>query len=115
MLEDAVTVRPSADTIPEVTVGVPAAKPSALPIATTASPVTTSLEFPKIMVGRLLALSMRMSATSSMGLVPTSVAGRLFVEPVRVTVMVPPLPTAAAITWLLVTTRPFDVMIMPVP
>ena len=37
-----------------------------------------------------------------------------FVDPVRVTVIVPPL-TAAAMTWLLVTTRPFAVMIMPVP
>ena len=33
---------------------------------------------------------MRMSATSSIGLVPTKVAGRLLVDPLRVTVMVPP-------------------------
>ena len=57
---------------------------------------------------------MRMSATSSIGFVPTSVAGRLFVVPLRVTVMVPPL-TAAAITWLFVTTSPLLEMIMPVP
>ena len=44
----AVTVRPSAETMPEVTVGVPAARPSALPIATTASPTTSSLELPKV-------------------------------------------------------------------
>ena len=34
----AVTVRPSAETIPWVTVGVPACSPRALPMATTASP-----------------------------------------------------------------------------
>ncbi len=65
-------------------------------------------------VGRFDALSMRISATSSMELVPTSVAGSALVDPVRVTVIVPP-PTAAAITWLFVTTRPLDEMIMPVP
>jgi len=43
------------------------------------------------------------------GLVPMSVAGKALVDPVRVTVIVPPF-TAAAITWLLVTTRPFVVI-----
>ncbi len=93
----AVTVRPSAETIPEVTVGVPAARPSALPMATTASPTTRPLELPKVTVGRFETPWTLMSATSSIGLVPTSTAGMLFVEPVRVTVIVP-LCTAAAMT-----------------
>ena len=114
LLEPAVTVRPSADTMPDVTVGVPAASPSALPIATTASPTTRSFESPKVTGVNPAMLLMRMRATSSMGLVPTSVAGNALVEPVRVTVIVPPF-TAAAITWLLVMTRPFFVMTMPVP
>ena len=54
------------------------------------------------------------NATSSMGLVPTSVARSALVDPVRVTVIVP-LCTAAAMTWLFVTTRPLDEMIIPVP
>ena len=57
---------------------------------------------------------MRISATSSMGFVPTKVAGRALVEPVRVTVMVP-FGSAAAMTWLLVTTSPSAEMIIPVP
>ena len=93
----AVTVRPSAETIPWVTVGVPAARPRALPIATTASPVWSAFELPKVTGGRFDALLMRMSATSSTGFVPTKVAGSLFVDPLRVTVIVPPL-TAAAMT-----------------
>ncbi len=60
----AVTERPSAETMPWVTVGVPAASPSALPIATTASPTTALPEFPKVMVGRFDALSILSSATS---------------------------------------------------
>jgi len=40
------TVRPSAEMIPWVTVGVPAESPRALPMATTASPTCTSSEFP---------------------------------------------------------------------
>ena len=51
--------------MPWVTVGVPAARPSAFPIATTASPTTASVDLPKVTVGRfgdgLLILS---SATS---------------------------------------------------
>ena len=66
-------------------------------MATTASPATSAFELPKVTAGRPFAPLMRMSATSSMGLVPTNVAGSLFVDPLRVTVMVPP-PTAAAMT-----------------
>ncbi len=40
-------------------------------------------------LGRFCALLIRMSATSSIGFVPTSVAAMLFVVPLRVTVMVP--------------------------
>src|SRR5665213_3066316 len=97
VVDDAVTVRPRADTMPLVTVGVPAARPRALPMATTASPTTRALELPNVTVGRCDTLLMRMSATSSTGFVPTKVAGNAVVDPVRVTVMVPP-GTEAAMT-----------------
>ena len=48
----ALTDRPRAETMPWVTVGVPAASPSALPMATTASPTTALDELPKVTVGR---------------------------------------------------------------
>ena len=60
----AVTERPRADTMPWVTVGVPAARPSALPMATTASPTTALDELPKVTVGRLEALLILRRATS---------------------------------------------------
>ncbi len=60
----AVTERPSAEMMPWVTVGVPAARPRALPIATTASPTTALDEFPKVTVGRLDPLLILSSATS---------------------------------------------------
>ena len=94
-LEPAVTVRPSADTMPEVTVGVPAASPRALPMATTASPTTRSFELPNVTGVSPETLLMRMSATSSIGFVPINVAGNALVEPVRVTVIVPPFAAAA--------------------
>ena len=47
------TDRPLAEMIPWVTVGVPADSPSALPMATTASPTCTLSEFPYVTVGRL--------------------------------------------------------------
>ena len=50
--------------MPWVTVGVPAARPSALPMATTASPTTALDELPKVTVGRLEALLILSSATS---------------------------------------------------
>ena len=60
----AVTERPRAEMMPWVTVGVPAARPSALPMATTASPTTALPEFPKVTVGRLDASLILRSATS---------------------------------------------------
>ena len=60
----AVTERPRADTMPWVTVGVPAARPRALPMATTASPTTALDELPKVTVGRLVALLILSRATS---------------------------------------------------
>ena len=60
----AVTERPRAEMMPWVTVGVPAASPSALPMATTASPTTALPEFPKVTVGRFDALLILSSATS---------------------------------------------------
>ena len=110
----AVTVRPSAETIPWVTVGVPAASPSALPMATTPSPTCSRRELPNVTSGRSETPSICRSATSSVALVPRSVAGRTALVPVRVTVMTPPF-SAPAMTWLLVTTRPPGVMIIPVP
>ena len=95
--DDAVTVRPSAETIPVVTVGVPSARPSAFPIATTASPTLSFFEFPKETAGSPEMLLIRINATSLIGLVPMSVAGSFFVDPERVTVIDPP-NVAAAIT-----------------
>jgi hypothetical protein len=99
----AVTVRPSAETMPCVTVGVPAASPSALPMATVASPTWTKEEFPKTTGRRPVAPSILRSATSLEGSVPTKVAAWAVVEPDWVTVMEPP-DAAKAITWLLVIT-----------
>ena len=50
--------------MPWVTVGVPADSPSALPIATTASPTTALPELPNVTVGRFEALVILSSATS---------------------------------------------------
>ncbi len=50
--------------MPWVTVGVPAASPSALPMATTASPTTALDELPNVTVGRFDALLILSSATS---------------------------------------------------
>ncbi len=113
----AVTERPSAETMPWVTVGVPAARPSAFPMATTESPTTAFWELPKVTVGRLDALLILSSATSLVESYPTSVVGRGLVWPYSVTVMAPVLPfwTYSSITWLFVTTSPSDVMIIPVP
>jgi hypothetical protein len=94
---DAVTVRPSAETIPCVTVGVPAASPRALPMATTASPTTRVVELPNVTLGRPEMLSILMRAMSFAGSVPISVAERGVSPPVRVTVMSPPV-MAAEIT-----------------
>ncbi len=42
------TVRPVAETMPDVTVGVPAESPRALPMAMTASPTWSLVESPKV-------------------------------------------------------------------
>ena len=60
----AVTERPSAETMPCVTVGVPAANPSALPMATTASPTAVLDELPNVTVGRSETLLIFNRATS---------------------------------------------------
>ena len=111
----AVTVRPSAETMPWVTVGVPAASPRALPMATTASPTWALFELPNVMVGRFEAPVTFKRATSLAGSVPTRVAAWAFVVPDSVTVMVPLPPASRAMTWLLVMTMPSEEMIMPVP
>ncbi len=85
----AVTDRPSAEMMPWVTVGVPAASPSALPIATTASPTTALPEFPNVIVGRLEPLVILRSATSFDWSYPTRVVGSALVCPYSVTVMEP--------------------------
>ena len=110
----AVTVRPRAEMMPWVTVGVPAARPSALPMAMAPSPTTSLFELPKVMVGRPEAPLIWRSAASFDGSAPTRVAGWAFVVPDSVTVMVPP-PSARATTWLLVITSPLGEMIIPVP
>ena len=88
----AVTERPSAEMMPWVTVGVPAASPSALPMATTESPTTALPEFPKVTVGRFDAPLILSSATSLVWSYPTSVVGSALVWPYSVTVMEPVLP-----------------------
>src|ERR1035437_7171597 len=85
----AVTVLPSAETMPWVTVGVPAARPRAFPIATTASPASRALELPKVTTGRFDAPLICMSATSSGGFVPINVADWLLVDPLLVMLIVP--------------------------
>ena len=65
----------------------------------------------EVTVGRLDALLICRRATSLVGSVSISVAGMALVLPDRVTVMV----VAPEITWLLVTTSPLEVMIIPVP
>ena len=92
---DAVTDRPSAETIPEVTVGVPAASPSALPMATTAVPTSTPEDLAKVTGWSPEVFTMRNSATSLLGSLPMSAAGRAVVEPDWVTVITPPLAALA--------------------
>ena len=60
----AVTDRPRAETMPCVTVGVPAASPSALPMATTASPTWVLAELPNVTVFKFDTLLILSSATS---------------------------------------------------
>src|SRR5579872_453718 len=98
--------------MPEVTVGVPADRPSALPMAITASPTCRFLESPNVTACKLGGGELSLSSAASLdGSVPTIVAGRAAVCPYRVTVMV----VAPEMTWLLVSTSPELVMIIPVP
>ena len=75
--------------MPWVTVGVPAASPSALPMATTASPTTALFEFPNVIVGRFAPLLILRSATSLDWSYPTRVVGSALFWPYSVTVMLP--------------------------
>src|SRR5581483_835370 len=69
---DALTVRPSADTMPWLTLPV---RPSGLPMASTIWPAFTSSELPNVATFRLLAsLSTRMTARSPAGNVPMTLA-----------------------------------------
>src|SRR5665213_3200315 len=82
LLSPAWTVRPVAETIPDVTVGVPADRPRALPRAMTASPTWSWREFPKVMAWRFDGGELIFRrATSLLGSAPTSVAGRALVWP----------------------------------
>src|ERR1700686_52212 len=106
----AVTVWPSAVTVPDESVGAPP-RPSALPIAVTLSPTDTCEESPTGTVGRSDALASCSTATSSVGSTPTT--GALYVRPLSMTSTVTL--TAPSTTWLLVRTWPEDERIMPVP
>ena len=99
----AVSERPSADTIPSVTVG-PPARASAFPMARTESPTRACDESPRFTVGRPEAWSIWTSARSWAGSVPSTREGRALVCPNRVTVTV----VAPATTWLLVSTSPVE-------
>ena len=108
----ACTVRPVAEMMPEVTVGVPAERPSALPMAMTASPTWSLVESPKVTAWRLAGAELILSrAVSLEGSAPTKVAGNAAVWPYRVTVIA----VAPEMTWLLVITSPVVSMIIPVP
>src|ERR1700682_2528272 len=96
-------------TTPGVTAGGPP-RPSALPRATIWSPTAIDDEFPSGMVGSPETPDMWIRATSSVGSTPMTVAW--YVGPVPLTwaeMLVAPLTT-----WLLVSTSPDDVRIMPV-
>ena len=76
------TVRPRADTMPDVTVGVPDDRPSALPMAMTASPTSSWVESPKVTAWRLAGGDWILSRAMSLsGSAPTRVAGRAVVCP----------------------------------
>ena len=81
-LSPACTVRPVAETIPDVTVGVPADRPRALPTAMTASPTWSWSESPNVMGWRFGGGESILSrATSLLGSAPTNVVGSAFVCP----------------------------------
>src|SRR5262249_16538257 len=102
--------RSLAETMPSVTVG-PPARARALPMATTSSPTWRAAESPSCTVGRPLTPWILISATSSAASVPIRVASRACDSPKTVTLI----DEAPSITWLLVSTSPSDVRIMPLP
>ncbi len=76
------TVRPVAETMPEVTVGVSAESPRALPTAMTASPTWSWRVSPKVMGWRFDGgESILSSATSLLGSAPTNLVVSDFVWP----------------------------------
>ncbi len=78
----ACTVRPVAETMPDVTVGVPADNPRALPMAITASPTSSLVESPKVTASRLAGGEVILSRAASLeGSAPTKVAGSAVVCP----------------------------------
>ena len=100
-------LRPSALTMPRVTV---CPSPNGLPIATTKSPTSSESESPGSSSTRSCA-SMRRSATSVPGSLPTSVASNS-----RRSRRVTTISSAPLTTWWLVTTRPSSPsMMMPDP
>ena len=88
-------VRPSAETMPLVTVWL---KPNGLPIASTTSPTRSVSDEPKVMAGRF-SESTRSTARSVSGSLPTSFA-RSFLPSASVT----SISSAASTTWWLVIT-----------
>ncbi len=109
-LSPAVTFWPSAVTEPLVAAGVPP-RPPALPIATMRSPTCTDESWAVSTVFRPETPSIFSSATSSTTSKPSTCA--VYVSPVSTGWTL--IAVAPSITWLLVSTSPSDVMIMPVP
>src|SRR6266849_3408156 len=105
----AVMVWSTESTWPCVTVGAPP-WPSALPSASTASPTLTLDESARVTVGRPETLSIWISATSAVGETPMTCAVYVPLPETTTEMLIEP-----STTWLLVSTSPDDVMIMPVP
>src|SRR6266566_2563912 len=105
----AVMVWSMASTWPCVTVGAPP-WPSALPSASTASPALTLDESARVTVGRPETPSIWISATSAVGETPMTWAVYVPLPETTTEMLIEP-----STTWLLVSTSPDEVMIMPVP
>ena len=105
----AVMVWSVAVTWPWVTVGAPP-WPRALPIARTGSPTLTLDESARVTVGRPDTPSIWISATSEVGETPITCAVYVPLPETTTEMLIEP-----STTWLLVSTSPDDVMIMPVP
>src|SRR6266567_681430 len=105
----AVMVWSMASTWPCVTVGAPP-WPSALPSASTASPALTLDESARVTVGRPETPSIWISATSAVGETPMTRAVYVPLPETTTEMLIEP-----STTWLLVSTSPDEVMIMPVP